>query len=101
MTSESITASRQNISLSPNSNENREWVNLYTNEAIDYNEWSDGQPDNVGNVENVAEMLEDGKHNWSMRYIRKMVCICHYLVRLISLKMKPKLCPGAERDCIG
>ena len=39
-----------------NSNAERKWVNLYTNEELTYTQWSFGQPDNVGNAEKVAEM---------------------------------------------
>ena len=42
-----------------NSNNERKWVNLYTNETITYNQWSTSQPDNAGNAEKVAEMWSD------------------------------------------
>ena len=42
-----------------NGNDDREWVNLYTNAAMTYNQWSAGQPDNAGNAEKVAEMWTD------------------------------------------
>ena len=42
-----------------NSYDKRNWVNLYTNETITYNQWSTGQPDNAGNTEKVAEMWSD------------------------------------------
>ena len=48
---------------SHNSNDNRTWVNLYTNDAINYNQWFKGQPDNDGNAEKVAEMLSNGEWN--------------------------------------
>ena len=42
-----------------NGNDERKWVNLYTNEEMTYNQWSAGQPDNAGNAEFVAEMWTD------------------------------------------
>ena len=39
-----------------NSNDERKWVNLYTNEEIIYSQWSINQPDNTGKV---AEMWTD------------------------------------------
>merc|ERR1712131_262076 len=42
-----------------NSNAERKWVNLYTDEEITYNQWSVNQPDNAGNAEKVAEMWTD------------------------------------------
>ena len=42
-----------------NSNNDRKWVNLYTNKTIFYKQWSLSQPDNAGNVEKVAEMWSD------------------------------------------
>ena len=42
-----------------NSNVDREWVNLYTGDAMTYNQWSAGQPDNADNAEKVAKMWTD------------------------------------------
>ena len=42
-----------------NGNADREWVNLYTGDAMTYNQWSAGQPDYAGNAEKVAEMWTD------------------------------------------
>ena len=62
-----------------NSNDDRKWVNLYTNETMNYNQWSTGLPDNAGNVEKVAEMWTDNG-DWNdisltNRDYRGLLCI--------------------------
>ena len=66
-----------------NSNANRNWVNLYTNETMTYNQWSTGLPDNAGNAEKVAEMwTANGDWNdisLTNRDYRGLLCInLHY-----------------------
>merc|ERR1711917_159772 len=39
-----------------NGNADREWVNLYTGDAMTYNQWSAGQPDNANNAAKVARI---------------------------------------------
>ena len=62
-----------------NSNDERKWVNLYTNEELTYTQWSFGQPDNVGNNEKVAEMWSSNG-DWNdidltSDYLRGIMCI--------------------------
>ena len=62
-----------------NQNDDREWVNLYTNDAITYSSWSLNQPDNAGNIEIIAEMWTSGG-DWNDITVnhggtRSVVCI--------------------------
>ena len=63
-----------------NANNERKWVNVYTNEEMKYNQWSviGSQPDNTGNVEKVVEMWStNGDWNdMSLTYENHRALIC-------------------------